>query len=292
MTIPFAFRLAGGWTSIKSNIPPEALSFTKGIGGAGHIIGYVIMYLASFSVGQEAVSRYYAARDGKAAVQGSIAAAIINFIFAFVPVVLGLAMLAMKNQGILDASVVDALENNSRYALPALANVAMPAIICGLLFAGIISATMSSADSDLLGAGSMFSNDIYKVFLKKDVSSKEVLLVTKIGMIVIGIFAYFVARWADNIISLLAFSFTLRAAGTFCPYVFGHFWEKSSSAGSIASILGGSLFYFLLDKGVIPSIASINNIIPALLLSLILFVGFSLLFPPKELTVDLAFEED
>ncbi|MCY1151317.1 MAG: sodium:solute symporter family protein [Sphaerochaetaceae bacterium] len=292
MAIPFAFRLAGGWTSIKSNIPPEALSFTKGIGGAGHIVGYVIMYLASFSVGQEAVSRYYAARDGKAAVQGSIAAAIINFIFAFVPVLLGLAMLAMKNQGILDSSVVDALENNSRYALPALANVAMPAIICGLLFAGIISATMSSADSDLLGAGSMFSNDIYKVFLKKDASSKEVLLITKIGMIVIGVFAYFVARWADNIISLLAFSFTLRAAGTFCPYVFGHFWKKSSSAGSIASILGGSLFYFLLDKGVVPSIASINNIIPALLLSLILFVGFSLLFPPKELTVDLAFEED
>ncbi len=126
-------------------------------------------------------------------------------------------MLSMHNQGILDPSVVHALENNSRYALPALASVAMPAVICGLLFAGIISATMSSADSDLLGAGSMFSNDIYRVFLKKDATSKEVLLVTKIGMVVIGVFAYFVARWATNIISLLAFSFTFRAAGTFFP---------------------------------------------------------------------------
>lgn len=292
LAIPFAFRLAGGWGTIKSTIPAEALSFTNGIGGFGHIAGYVIMYLASFSVGQEAVSRYYAARDGKAAVQGSIAAAIINFIFAFVPVVLGLAMLSMKNQGVLDASVLDALENNSRYALPALANVAMPAIICGLLFAGIISATMSSADSDLLGAGSMFSNDIYKIFLKKGASSKEVLLVTKIGMVLMGLFAYFVARWANNIISLLAFSFTLRAAGTFFPYVFGHYWKKSSSAGCIASIVGGSIFYFLLDKGIVPSIASINNIIPALVLSLILFVVFSLLIPPKEYTLALTAEED
>lgn len=292
LAIPFAFRLAGGWSTIKSTVPAETFSFTKGIGGPGQIIGYVIMYLASFSVGQEAVSRYYAARDGKAAVQGSIAAAIINFVFAFIPVLLGISMLSMQNQGILDPSVVDALQNNSRYALPALANVAMPAIICGFLFAGIISATMSSADSDLLGAGSMFSNDIYKVFLKKDASSKEVLLVTKICMVLIGVFAYFVARWADNIISLLAFSFTLRAAGTFFPYVMGHYWKKSSSAGSIASILGGSLFYYLLDKGVVPSIASINNIIPALLLSAVLFITFSLMMPPKELTLELKYEED
>lgn len=41
----------------------------------------------------------------------------------------------------------------------------MPAFICGLLFAGIISATMSSSDADLLGAGSVFANDIYKQFI-------------------------------------------------------------------------------------------------------------------------------
>ena len=44
-----------------------------------------IMYVATFTVGQEAVSRYYAARDGKAARQGSILAALVNFIYAFIP---------------------------------------------------------------------------------------------------------------------------------------------------------------------------------------------------------------
>ena len=49
-------------------------------------------------------------------------------------------------------------EVGSRYALPTLAIHAMPPIICGILFAGVISATMSSASSDLLGTGSIFAN--------------------------------------------------------------------------------------------------------------------------------------
>ena len=291
IAVPFALNLAGGWSAVVANVPAEQLSLTNGIGGWGEILGYVVMYLATFTVGQEAVSRYYAARDGKAAVQGSILAAIINFIFAFVPVVLGLTMLALFNMGKLDASVVDTLANNSRYALPQLAISTMPAIVVGILFAGIVSATMSSADSDLLGAGSIFANDIFKIFLKKDATSKQVMTVTKITMVIIGVFSCVTALIADNIITLLAFSFTLRAAGTFFPYVLGHFWKKSSPAGCVASLILGSIAFYCLDKDFI-NIPGINDIIPALIVSLISFVVFSLIFPPKEEGLELAPEAD
>ncbi|MBZ4673854.1 MAG: sodium solute transporter superfamily [Spirochaeta sp.] len=143
VAVPYALKLAGGWATVKQTVPTEHFSLTEGIGGWGQIIGFVIMYVATFSVGQEAVSRYYAARGGKAAVQGSIIAAIVNFLFAFIPVILGLAMLSLFNQNLLDGNVVDALSGNSRYALPALAVATMPAVVTGILFAGIISATMS-----------------------------------------------------------------------------------------------------------------------------------------------------
>lgn len=292
IAIPFALKLAGGWATVKQTIPVEHLSFTKGIGGWGQIAGFVIMYVATFSVGQEAVSRYYAARDGKAAIQGSILAAIVNFVFAFIPVILGLTMLSLFNQNLLDPGVVDALKNNSRYALPALAVATMPAVVTGILFAGIISATMSSADSDLLGAGSIFGNDLYKIFVRKGANDKEVMLVTKITMVIVALFSLITALYANNILTLLAFSFTLRAAGTFVPYVMGHFWKKASSAGSIASILIGSIVFFLMDTKVLPSIPKVNNIIPALLISLVAFYAFSLIMPPKKETLDLLYEED
>ncbi|MGE4467951.1 MAG: sodium:solute symporter family protein, partial [Sphaerochaeta sp.] len=72
----------------------------------------------------------------------------------------------------------------------------------------------------------------------------------------------------------------------------GHFWKKSSSAGSTASILSGSIVFFLMDTAIIPSIPGVNNIIPGLLVSLVAFLIFSKAFPPKSESFDLLYEED
>ena len=47
-----------------------------------------------------------------------------------------------------------------------------------------------------------------------------------------------------------------------------------------------------MDKKILPSIPKVNNIIPDLLISLVAFYAFSLIFPPKEQTFDLMYEED
>ena len=178
IAVPFALNYAGGWDSVVANIPEGTLNMFEGYDIFG-IISLVIMYVATFSVGQEAVSRFYAAKDEKAAKGGAWLAA----------------------------------------------------LICGLLFAGIISATMSSSDSDLLGAGSIFANDIYKAVLKPDASSKSVMNVTKIVMCLVGVASMFIALFnTQSIVSILMFCFTLRAAGSFFPYVMGHYWKKASKA--------------------------------------------------------------
>ena len=276
LAIPFALKTAGGWHNVVSALPKEQFSFTQGIGIKG-IIGLVVMYVASFTVGQEAVCRYYAARDDKAAIQGSIYAAIINFIYAFIPTVLGLITLALVKENIISGDAI--MANGARFALPTLAMQTMPAIVVGLLFAGIISATMSSADSDLLGAGSIFGNDIYKIYIKKEASDKEVLRVTQTTMFIIGVLALLVALFnKGSIISLLMFSFTLRAGGSFIPYILGHYWKKASWAGTVASLITGSLGSILVEKKVI-SFFGLDPIYLGLLLSIVTFVIFTNLKP-------------
>ena len=106
---------------------------------------------------------------------------------------MGIIVLALINMGKFNAA--DFQDIGARYALPVLAMEAMPAIICGLLFAGIISATMSSADSDLLGAGAIFANDIYKIVIKPEASDKEVMIVTRVTMAAVGVCIYSACRW-------------------------------------------------------------------------------------------------
>ncbi|MDY5612640.1 sodium:solute symporter family protein [Dysosmobacter sp.] len=293
IAVPFAMNLAGGWGNVVANVPAETFDMFKGYSPMA-VVSLTIMYVATFTVGQEAVSRYYAARDGKAAKQGSILAAIINFVYAFIPAILGVITLALINMGKFNAE--DFADVGARYALPVLAMEAMPAIICGLLFAGIISATMSSSDSDLLGAGSIFANDIYRAVLKPDASSEEVMKVTKIVMAIVGVVSMFIALFnTSSLVSLLMFCFTLRAAGAFFPYVLGHYWTGSSWAGTIASLISGSIVVVYLEKisgNVLFGMKVSQPIIPGLIVGLVFFLVFSKLFPPKVKTTELAPEED
>ena len=91
-------NLAGGWDNVVANVPAETFDMFKGY-NVMDVISLTIMYVATFTVGQEAVSRYYAARDGKAARQGSVLAAIVNFIYAFVPTLMGIIVLALITMG-------------------------------------------------------------------------------------------------------------------------------------------------------------------------------------------------
>ena len=293
IAVPFAMNLAGGWSNVVANVPAETFDMFKGYSPMA-VVSLTIMYVATFTVGQEAVSRYYAARDGKAAKQGSILAAIINFVYAFIPAILGIITLALINMGKFNAE--DFADVGARYALPVLAMEAMPAIICGLLFAGIISATMSSSDSDLLGAGSIFANDIYRAVLKPDATSEEVMKVTKIVMAVVGVVSMFIALFnTSSLVTLLMFCFTLRAAGAFFPYVLGHYWTGASLAGTIASLISGSVVVVYLEKisgSMLFGMKVSQPIIPGLVVALVFFLVFSKLFPPKVKSTELAPEED
>lgn len=292
IALPYGINLAGGWANIKANVPTETFDLFKGYTFMD-VLSLTIMYMATFTVGQEAVSRYYAARDEKAARDGSILAALINFIYAFIPAVMGIIVLALMNMGIFDKSQF--ADIGARYALPVLAINAMPAVICGLLFSGIISATMSSADSDLLGAGSIFANDIYKEVIKPNATDKEVMNVTRISMAVVGVISLFIALFnTSNIISILMFSFTLRGAGAFFPYVLGHYWKGASTGGTIASLVAGTIMVVYLEKiskGLLFGIKVGQPIIPGLIVALIAFLIFSILLPPKNKTTELAPEE-
>lgn len=293
IAVPFALNQAGGWGNVVANVPPETFDMFKGYDPLA-VLSLTVMYVATFTVGQEAVSRYYAARDGKAARQGSILAAIVNFVYAFIPAVLGIITLALMNMGRFSAD--DFASVGARYALPVLAMEVMPAVICGFLFAGIISATMSSSDSDLLGAGSIFANDIYHAILKPDATSDQVMRMTQGVMALVGVTAMFIALFnTSSIVDILMFCFTLRAAGAFFPYVLGHYWTGASLAGTIASLISGSIVVVYLEKfsgGVLFGVKLTQPIIPGLVVGLIFFLVFSKIFPPKERTTELAYEED
>ncbi len=90
-----------------------------------------------------------------------------------------------------------------------------PEPIAGLALAAVLAATMSSVDSDMLGVGSIFAKDIYQKYIKKNASEKEIILITRLVILVVGLIGLMIALLRLDIITVNTFAFMLRSAGPF-----------------------------------------------------------------------------
>lgn len=277
LVIPYALDMAGGFQEVVSRLPPEKLSPTAGIGWK-QIVALSVMYFASFSVGQESMQRFFAAADGRAARRGAFLAAAVYVVYAFIPAFIGVIAWTMVQSGQLDAELLSA--HGPRYVLPAMASLVLPSFAVGLLFAALISATMSSADSNLLAAGSIFANDLYKIHFRRQADDAELLAVTRWVMVATSLLSLGVALLdLQDMVSLLMFSFTLRAGGVFIPYVVGHYWKRPGPAASLSAIVLGSAVVIAVERGWMGDLG-FGAAVPAILVSAVAY--FALTFFQKE----------
>src|SRR5699024_10333487 len=288
LVIPFALSNGGGWEYVTSSVPAEKWSLFDGM-GIGTMIGLTVMYIGSFTVGQEVVQRYYSAKDAKSARRASYITSALYIFFAFVPAIIGILLFGMVQNGAIDSAILSQYEGE--YALPVMAMEVLPSAVIGILFAALISATMSSASSDLMAASTLFSNDIYKKYMKKTADTKEVLRITKITIIIVGTLEMIIAiSDFGSIIDLLMFSFSVRAGGAFLPFLFGHFWKKASSSASMMSLIFGSLTIAAVENGIIPFF-DLEPILLGLPVSAVLFFGISYIWPNKKDSFDLEYDK-
>jgi len=157
--------------------------------------------------------------------------------------------------------------------------------------AGILAATISSSDSYLLIAASAFAKNVYQGLIKKDADDKQVMIVSRITLLVIALIAMFIALDENSIIFTIV-SFAWAGFGaTFGPLmIFSLFWKRTNRAGAVAGMLGGAGMVFLWKLVLKPlgGAFGIYELLPAFIFSCICIVVVSLLTkaPSKEIEED------
>lgn len=169
----------------------------------------------------------------------------------------------------------------------------LPPLIAGIVMSGILAATMSSSDSYLLIASSAFAKDIFKGILKKDATDKQVMLVTRISLLVISVFGVIIALDEKSVIFKVV-SFAWAGFGaTFGPIIlFSLFWKRTTRAGAIAGMLagGGVVFIWKLLLSPIGGVFGIYELLPAFIVSCIAIVVASLLTKKPDQSIQDEFE--
>ena len=116
----------------------------------------------------------------------------------------------------------------------------LPYVISGLVAAGGLAAALSTADGLLLAIANALSHDIYYKMIDPKASTFRRLTVARVLLVGVALIAAAVAGTRPaGIIQMVAWAFSLAAAGLFAPLVLGIWWKRTTAAGAIAGMIVG-----------------------------------------------------
>ncbi len=140
------------------------------------------------------------------------------------------------------------------------------AIVAGVVLAGILACTMSTADSQLLTAASGVSQNLMQDFLKIKMSTKASMMVARLTVIGVALVGMILAWDPDNsVFTIVSFAWAGFGASFGPVMLFALLWKRSNLWGAIAGMVSGGVMVFIWKYAVRPlgSIWNIYELLPA-----------------------------
>ncbi|HCW54143.1 MAG TPA: sodium:proline symporter [Clostridium sp.] len=153
-------------------------------------------------------------------------------------------------------------------------------IMAGLVLAGILASTMSTADSQLLAASSSVSQNILQEVLHLKISPKTNMLIARITVVIIAVIGIVIAQDPNSsVFGIVSFAWAGFGA-SFGPLVLcALFWKRTNLQGAIAGMIAGGISVFVWKYGIatLGGAFAIYELLPAFIIGTIAIIVVSLL---------------
>ncbi len=277
----FGISLAGGMDNVIENAKslPGYLSMSQTyVAETGEASGYgpiTVISTMAWGLGYfgmpHILLRFMAIKDKKKLSLSRRIASIWVVISMGVAILIGIVGLGASATGAIPALSGSATETVIIELSSKLAeNGLLAAFVAGIVLAGILAATMSTADSQLLAASSSVSENIVSQFLKRKMSQKTSLIIARVTVIIISVIAVFLARDPDsNIFTIVSFAWAGFGAAFGPVVLLALFWRKGNKYGAIAGMIAGGAMVFIWKYAVRPLGGAFNiyELLPAFLVA-------------------------
>ena len=285
---PMLFLKAGGWAGLHAVLPPTHFEVLGNLSLARALefmvptmllmLGNQVMYQKFFSAKTE--------RDARLSVVGWILGTILLETLIVSIAVFGSAL---YTTGEVARQPYEIIPYTARNGLPAL----MGALLLGAVFAKVIS----TASNYLFSPATNLINDVFVRYIAPDASNKRVMIVSRLAVVLLGIWALFQAIYAPSILAKMLWAYTIYSAAL-TPVVLAAFYSKRVTAwGAVAAIAGGTVVTLAWDvpgvKALFPPIiADRDAIFPALIVAVAALIVVSLFTPAPEASQLAQFADD
>ena len=160
-------------------------------------------------------------------------------------------------------------------------------IIAGLILAGILASTMSTADSQLLAASSSASHDILQDAMHLNLSEKGSMVAARTTVLIIAVLGVVIARNpASSIFSIVSFAWAGFGASFGPIIILSLYWKRLTAKGALCGMISGGLSVLVYKFMVRPlgGVFDIYELLPAFLIALFVavIISFCSTAPSKE----------
>ena len=287
--VVFALDVGGGIDMVIFNARqlPGYLSLTEthSVSGASPYGWLTVVSTMAWGLGYfgmpHILLRFMAIRDERRIATSRRIATVWVFISMFVAIALGLIGYSAAKLGAIPLFTTTSAAEST---IIELANVlashgAFAALVAGVVLAGILACTMSTADSQLLTAASSFSDNILQDVFRVRVSPATSMRLARLTIVVVALVALLLAWNPDNsIFNVVAFAWAGFGAA-FGPVMLASlFWRRTTLRGAVAGMTAGGVMVFVWKYGVRPlgGVWDIYELLPAFLVSALCIAVVSL----------------
>ncbi|MBS4192356.1 sodium:solute symporter [Bacillus sp. FJAT-49705] len=265
---PYSVDSVGGLTALFNSIPEGHTNLTNI--GWDRIFQYFLLYFFGLIVSQDIWQRVFTARNQKVMKSSAISAGLYSVFYALALSMVGMcAFVLLPNLG------------ESQSAFTSLALEILPPGLLGLVLASVCSALMSNASGAIFASATLITNDIIKVYAKKDMTEKDVIKTSRIVTLGLGVLSIIFSIWIQNILVALDMAYAILSGAIFVPLVVGLYWKRVTSQAAFYSIIASSIVIFI--TFIIYGITSTLPIIYGLITGIIVIVSLTLLSPPASI---------
>jgi SSS family solute:Na+ symporter len=161
----------------------------------------------------------------------------------------------------------------------------MPALLGALLMGAIFAKVISTANNYLFSPATNLIEDVFVRYIAPDASNKRVLIVSRLMVVLLGIWALYQALGTESVLQKALYAYTIYSAALTPVILAAFYWRRANAAGAISAIAAGTFVTVFWDTAFVHQhlpavVAERDAIFPALLAALICLFGVSLLTKP------------
>jgi len=122
-------------------------------------------------------------------------------------------------------------------------------LFLGLFIAAILSAIMSTVNAQIIICCSLLAQDFYQRFFSKKAKDKEMLLMSRIFLVIVAIFSLMIAcNEKSSVLGLVAQAWAGIGAAIGPVIIFSLFWKRTTKTAAICGVLSGAVFAIIFSK--------------------------------------------